>query len=75
MISFEIRKKKGGSLAIQLLELASDEPLADLLGAATNVVELSVAPETTRGVLVDVAIATKQLDALVSHGDGGARVV
>ena len=52
------------SVAVELLELAADEPLANLLSAAADVVEFGIAPKAPTWVLVNVAIAAKELDAL-----------
>ena len=63
------------AIAVKLLELTADEPLSDLFRAATDVVELGIAPVSTRWVLIDVAVATQELDALVGHSHRAARVI
>ena len=56
------------SLSVQFFELATNEPLPDLFGAAADVVEFGIAPEAASGVLIDVAVSTEQLNAFVGHG-------
>ena len=63
------------SLLVEFLELTTNEPLSDLLGATADVVQLGIAPVPATGVLIDVAIASKQLDALVGHSNGSARIM
>ena len=63
------------AIAVKLLELTADEPLSDLFRAATDVVELGIAPVSTRWVLIDVAVASQELDALVGDSHRAARVI
>lgn len=58
-------------MLVDFLKLSANEPLADLLGAATDIVQLRISPEPATWVLIDVAIATMQLDTLV--GDRHSR--
>src|SRR3989454_11346287 len=48
-------------------ELAADQHPSNLRGACANLVELGVAPETPRRILVDVAVAAQALDRLARH--------
>ena len=63
------------AVAVKLLELATNEPLANLFSATTDVVELGITPVPASRVLVDVAIASEELDALVCNAHCTTRVV
>src|SRR5690606_25129948 len=51
-------------------ELAADQHAADLAGAGADLVELGVSPQAAGGVVVDVAVAAQDLDALARHPGG-----
>jgi hypothetical protein len=71
---FPIRKGfQNCSLLVDLVQLSADQPLSNFLGAAADVVKLGISPEPSAGVLVDVAIATEELDALICVGDSYSR--
>src|SRR5512139_336849 len=48
-------------------QLAADQHAPDLRGAGADLVQLSVAPQAPERVLVDVAVAAEDLDALAGH--------
>ena len=49
-----------------LEQLPPDQHAADFAGAGTNLVELGVAQQTPRGIVVDIAVAAEQLDGVES---------
>src|SRR3990167_6321128 len=51
-------------------QLAADQHAADFTGAGTNFIKLGIAPEAAQRVLVDVAVAAKNLHALARHPGG-----
>ena len=61
----------GCSLVRRLREqLAADQHAADLAGAGADLVELGVAQQAARRVVVDVAVAAEQLDRVERHLGG-----
>lgn len=56
-----------------LFKLSAHEPLSDFLGAAANVVQFGVSEQSAAHVLVDIAVTTVELHALISCLDAGAR--
>ena len=57
----------------QFGQFSAHEPLSNFFGATADIVELRVSEEAAAHILVDVAVATVQLDALVGRLDCGPR--
>ena len=72
---FNLLSAACSAVAVKLLELTTDEPLANLLRATTDIVKLGITPVPACWVLVDVTIASEELDALVSNAHCTTRVV
>src|SRR6185312_16812601 len=51
-------------------QLAADQHAPDFAGARADLVQLGVAPQATQRVLVDVAVAAKNLAAVAGHAGG-----
>jgi hypothetical protein len=60
------------SISHHLFQFSSHEPLPDFFGAATNIVEFGVTPKPSTHVVVDIPVASMQLDALVSSRDSAS---
>src|SRR5437588_365954 len=61
---FYVGSQPSGRLGKQL---PSDQPAADLGSSRADLVELRVAPQAPRRVVVDVAVAAETLDRLARH--------
>src|SRR5690606_12106495 len=57
----------GHSSCAFLEQLAADQHTADLAGAGTDLVQLGIAPQPAGRVVVDVTVATEDLDRLAGH--------
>src|SRR5262245_62295008 len=58
------RSWSSASLGRLLEQLASDQHPADLAGAGADLVELGVAQQAARRVIVDIAVAAEELDRI-----------
>src|SRR5207253_8450353 len=63
-VSADLHWARSGRLGKQL---PPDQPAADLGSARADLVELRVAPQAPRRVVVDVAVAAETLDRLARH--------
>src|SRR3546814_9750570 len=48
-------------------QLAADQHAADLAGAGADLVELGIAQQAARRIVVDIAVAAQRLDGLQRH--------
>jgi hypothetical protein len=49
--------------------------LSDFIGATTDVIKLGVSKKSAAGVLVDITVASMELNAIVCHFNTVSRVV
>src|SRR5271155_374203 len=56
-------------------QFATDQHAPDLTGARADLIELGVAPQATGRVLVNVTVATQDLDRLARHPGGALRTI
>src|SRR5438552_12956728 len=69
-VSLNVSRKDRRSSGRLGKQLPSDQPAADLGGSRADLVELRVAPQAPRRVVVDVAVAAEALDRLARHPGG-----
>ena len=75
LVTGSINGPQHSAIAVKLLKFTANEPLSNFFSASSDVVELGIAPVSARRVLVNVAVATQELDALIGDGHGAARVI
>src|SRR5690606_12707013 len=56
-------------------QFAPDQHAPDLAGARTDFIQFGVAPQTARGVIIDVAVTAQDLYAFAGHPGGFFRAI
>ena len=58
---------RSGGATVSREQFAANQHAANFTGACTDLIQLRIAPQTPDRILVDVAIATQDLDRFASH--------